>query len=52
MIMAMGRGTATRRLRRWARTTPNGQIGMTLLGVGAALVLIALIFLGVDAHWV
>lgn len=41
-----------RQVRRWARTTPNSQIGMTLLGIGCACVLLALLLLGVDTHWV
>jgi hypothetical protein len=34
------------------RTTPNAQIGTTLLGIGCACVLVALILLGIAAHWI
>lgn len=51
MIIGMGRTMASRRLRRWMRTTPNGQIGMTMVGLGALCVLVALVCIGVGAHW-
>jgi hypothetical protein len=47
----MGRTLTTRRLRHWVRTTPNGQIGMTMLGVGALCLLVVLLIIGIDAHW-
>jgi hypothetical protein len=39
-------------MRRWARTTPNGQIGMTLIGVGCLCVLVAAVLIGFGAHWI
>jgi hypothetical protein len=36
-------GRPYRRLRRWARHTPNGDIAVTLMGLGVALVFIAVI---------
>ena len=36
-------GRPYRRVRRWARHTPNGDIALAMLGVGAALVVVALI---------
>jgi hypothetical protein len=36
-------GRPYRRLRRWARHTPNGEIAVTLVGIGVALVFIAVI---------
>jgi hypothetical protein len=41
-----------RRVRRWARTTPNGQIGMTLIGVGCLCVLVVAVLVGFEAHWI
>ncbi|WP_375504102.1 hypothetical protein [uncultured Jatrophihabitans sp.] len=34
-------GRTLRRLRRWARHTPNGEIALTMVCVGVALVFIA-----------
>ncbi|MBE7189781.1 hypothetical protein [Jatrophihabitans endophyticus] len=36
-------GRPYRRLRRWGRHTPNGDIALVMLGVGAALVVVALV---------
>jgi hypothetical protein len=36
-------GRPYRRLRRWARHTPNGEIALILLALGASLIFIALI---------
>ena len=41
-----------RRLQRWQRSTPNSQIAMTMVGVGSALILVALLVLGVRDGWV
>ncbi len=41
-----------RQVRRWARTTPNTQIGMTLLGIGCAGLLLIMVLLGVGTHWI
>jgi len=36
-------GRPYRRLRRWARHTPNGDIALTLMGIGVALVFVAVV---------
>lgn len=36
-------GRPYRRLRRWARHTPNGEMAMTLAALGVALLLVAAI---------
>ncbi len=38
-------------MRRWVRRTPNGQIGMTLVGIGCVCILAAAIMIGVSNHW-
>jgi hypothetical protein len=36
-------GRPYRRLRRWARYTPNGAIALNMMGVGIALIFIAIV---------
>jgi len=36
-------GRPYRRLRRWARHTPNGDIAVTLISLGIALIMVAMI---------
>ena len=36
-------GRPYRRLRRWARHTPNGQMALNMIGVGLALILVAVL---------
>ena len=49
-IVGMPRGV--RQVRRWARTTPNTQIGTTLMGIGCACLLVVLLLLGMSSHWI
>lgn len=36
-------GRPCRRLRRWARHTPNGEIALMMIGIGVALVFVAVV---------
>jgi hypothetical protein len=40
------------KVRRWARRTPNAQMGMTLVGLGCVCLLVAAILIGLANHWI